>query len=1157
MSRVNKKTTNSVIASPEQQRGAWQSMICAFTLDCRVSFGKLSFLAMTLIGFFVLPGLASAYDCTISDAGGNWNSAASWTGCNSTYPQTGDNVLATATSGNLAVNVNTAYLNSFDLDGYTGTLSGNYNALNIRPANGSTVNVRFAGGYTWIGPVFIDTVVSGDTGTTVNFYTGGKSMARVYVNYNVSGQITISQQDDLTTSGNLILYSGATWTTNNHNINMADLVIHGSGSKTLNAGSSTITISGEPTTYGYWFNDGSNFTFNCGTSTINLTAAGNGTTSNFNGGGLTFYNLNRTGTAVGTDGIQFSGNLTIATGGTLTLSGNGGNQTTQNYRLLVSTTSIGTASTITFTDAISVGTNLVTQYADFRDIAFNASANLSAITGGSGDAGGNSNITFTAADTETWGGSAGSWATKANWTGGTVSRVPLPQDTVALTGTGTVTVNQARLGKDISTNAATPITLSNAVTSYGSVNLSNAGTFSGNYTWTMESQARTGTLTLTNNAKTFYGATFNAYGATIQLADAFTATSTVSLASGTLDAYTNNVAMTFTGAFNSTAGSTLKLGTGLLTENLSNTALAGAVTLYGNATISVATTKILTISGIISESGGARSLAQSGAGQLTLSGANTFTGGLTIKAGTIEINVNAAGTGTITLGDSSGSANATLRSNISATITNPISVASGSSGTLSINSLGGNPYFSGAVTLNNNFTIIAADGQLALTGGVTGSGNIIINNNGSVAAGFSVGSVNNIGTITNSGSGSGYGFLFGVIGTNVTGVIQNSATSALTLSGVNTMTGTLTNSAGTLNITQDATYSTVTVAGDTTTNITAGKTITLANMVSTGTAGHLAIWKSATAAAHTLTTVSGQISTDYLSLTYSQPTQANVWYAGANSTDNGNNGNWIFGAPNTAPGFTAGPSDGSSSSTTPTNAGVRVTFTATATDADADNYYLAVCKTDAITPNNNAAPTCATSQTWAVSTSTVSGAQASVTYTTSSASAESNAWYAFVCDYNAASTCSASSQGTGDSGSPFAVNHAPGFTAIADGTDPIAVGAQQTFTSTASDTDTDGSADTVTLYVCKGNDFTGSACGTKGEWCHSTASASNPTCNYTILTGDGAGTTKSYFGYIFDSHSFLATSNPRFGTFTISGTGSASSLKASGNIKFGGGLKLR
>jgi len=138
---------------------------------------------------------------------------------------------------------------------------------------------------------------------------------------------------------------------------------------------------------------------------------------------------------------------------------------------------------------------------------------------------------------------------------------------------------------------------------------------------------------------------------------------------------------------------------------------------------------------------------------------------------------------------------------------------------------------------------------------------------------------------------------------------------------------------------------------------------------------------------------------------------------------------------NSAPSFSTGPSDGSSSATTPTNAGSDVTFTAIATDTNTEQWYLAVCKYGFAKPANNAAPSCCTDGTlttctadekWAISTSSVaSGAQQTLTYATSAGSAESNVWYAFACDNAPTGTCSSASQGASDTGSPFIVNHRP------------------------------------------------------------------------------------------------------------------------------------
>ena len=143
---------------------------------------------------------------------------------------------------------------------------------------------------------------------------------------------------------------------------------------------------------------------------------------------------------------------------------------------------------------------------------------------------------------------------------------------------------------------------------------------------------------------------------------------------------------------------------------------------------------------------------------------------------------------------------------------------------------------------------------------------------------------------------------------------------------------------------------------------------------------------------------------------------------------------------NLAPSISA-ISDGGSSTGTPTSAGNNINFTGTATSPAGNNYYLAFCKTNAITANNDAPPTCGGGN-WCISSSTFSGSQASCNYTTSSGDAGSDAWYAFACDYNAGSACSAYSQGGGWSETQPAGNNDENWYSVAsnsDGTRLIAV----------------------------------------------------------------------------------------------------------------------
>ncbi|WP_425618761.1 RHS repeat-associated core domain-containing protein [Anatilimnocola sp. NA78] len=298
--------------------------------------------------------------------------------------------------------------------------------------------------------------------------------------------------------------------------------------------------------------------------------------------------------------------------------------------------------------------------------------------------------------------------------------------------------------------------------------------------------------------------------------------------------------------------------------------LAIPLSLASSSELNVSADSLL-LSGNIS---GVGSLVKTGSAGFTLSGSNTFAAGVQVKAGTVTSGSAAAfGSGTITLGDTTGSANATVMQGFAGTHTNPISVSSGNTGlaTVASSQAGG---FSGAITLNSHdVTILATNGtftvgavsgtgtattkanggaialgafnpagslinagtgaftvsssaaigtnvtslvqnsatsatnftgtltvnsggttlvnnsaaQLKVTA-VTGTGNLTLQNNGTMTGGGILvnGATNNIGTVTNSGSGTGDATLAGVIGANVTKVIQNSPTSTLTLSGANT-----------------------------------------------------------------------------------------------------------------------------------------------------------------------------------------------------------------------------------------------------------------------------------------------------------------------------------------------------------------------------------
>lgn len=235
---------------------------------------------------------------------------------------------------------------------------------------------------------------------------------------------------------------------------------------------------------------------------------------------------------------------------------------------------------------------------------------------------------------------------------------------------------------------------------------------------------------------------------------------------------------------------------------------------------------------------------------------------------------------------------------------------------------------------------------------------------------------------------------------------------------------------------------------------------------------------------------------------------------------------------NTPPVWTVNAQESTeSSTTTPTNAGAVITWTAVGTDSSNDLYYLIICKTSgAATANAGAAPSCngGVSNQWAVSTSTTSGLQASAATTTIATfpfQNESNDWYAFICDGNATlPRCNlAYTQGSGNTASPFVINHPPVFAAISNN-GPVNPGAVITWSSTSYDNDSlGGSNDQVRLFVCKSNDFNGTYCGAGGSWATSTLATTDAATSTTIVIPTQDKLYNAYV-YLIDEHNLVATS---------------------------------
>jgi autotransporter-associated beta strand protein len=380
------------------------------------------------------------------------------------------------------------------------------------------------------------------------------------------------------------------------------------------------------------------------------------------------------------------------------------------------------------------------------------------------------NTAATTTSTLTVGANAGStFSGSLKNTGGTLALSKSGNTDVILTGSnsynGATTINQGRLFIN-STNAFSPNT---------EVTVNNGASFFLNATGTYAQS-----ITLNS-------------GANLVQRQAATLSGTVALPTSGTAIFNNDTLATqaFTIANAQTLGGSLNIQVGG-----SGTVAPGAITL----------------SGILSGPSG--SLVKSGTGRLILRGANTFGGGVTIRNGTLESQATTTtlGSGTVTMGgtNSTGVTYLTGQNN-----SNPFVINAPASGDIVIGANGAGSGFtmSGGVSLNGNLTLQTFENVISgstkassnITGGVTGTGNLLLNNLGLAAnvINISGSSVNHTGTITLSGTAAtGDTTISAPIGSNVTGITQSSTTSRLVLSGTNTYAGNTTVNAGTLRITQ-------------------------------------------------------------------------------------------------------------------------------------------------------------------------------------------------------------------------------------------------------------------------------------------------------------------------------------------------------------------
>jgi len=265
-------------------------------------------------------------------------------------------------------------------------------------------------------------------------------------------------------------------------------------------------------------------------------------------------------------------------------------------------------------------------------------------------------------------------------------------------------------------------------------------------------------------------------GSTLALGVNNLGSSTVSTAPSSLTLEHGTVGSSITGSGTLTLGGDVTMST---TTGANGASISCPVALGATRTFTIAdntgVTDDLSISGIIS--GATFGVTKAGAGTLTLSGANTFTGKTVISAGAISINSLASVSGgSSALGAPTTTANGTIDISGTGTL---IYTGSGHSSNRVIN-----------LTADGGTLDASGSGALTLSGGVTGN------------------------TFNLNLKGTGNGSQTGVIATT-SGTLTKSGTGTWTLSGANTYTGTSTISAGILKVGASSTVNSSSPTGTT------------------------------------------------------------------------------------------------------------------------------------------------------------------------------------------------------------------------------------------------------------------------------------------------------------------------------------------------------
>lgn len=179
---------------------------------------------------------------TISNAGGVWSSVSTWV--EGAVPTSADDIVATATSGNLTVDVS-ASCRSLDLTGYVSafTISAAIALSLPSPGGAGTLPLKLSAAMTFTNSGTLSVAPSGSTIYSVT--TAGKAMGAFTVGS--GGTLgTVRFADAFTTVGTVTLTSG-TLDTNNQTCSWASLSSNNTNTRTLTMGTSVVTLTGTGT----------------------------------------------------------------------------------------------------------------------------------------------------------------------------------------------------------------------------------------------------------------------------------------------------------------------------------------------------------------------------------------------------------------------------------------------------------------------------------------------------------------------------------------------------------------------------------------------------------------------------------------------------------------------------------------------------------------------------------------------------------------------------------------------------------------------------------------------------------------------------------------------------------------------------------------------